>query len=134
MMYLGHQRAHGIYDYVYVPSCLFDHMWRRTMCREYERGTWGYLIHIVDKYHAQGLESFDHVLVVNYLMVAVHGRFEYPDHPGQSFNGFLHTGAEAAWRCEYDTIYIHYSPYYSGSLIRAVRPTAGTLVSRQPSA
>ena len=41
------------------------------------------------------LEALDDELVVDDLVVAVHGRLEGPHHPGQRLDRHLHAGAEA---------------------------------------
>ena len=50
---------------------------------------------VVDEHHALGLEALDDQLVVDDLVVAVHGRREAADHPGQRLDRHLHAGAEA---------------------------------------
>ena len=56
----------------------------------------GHLGDVVDEHHAEVAEAVDHQLVVDDLVVAVHGRLEGPHHPGQRLDGHLHPGAEPA--------------------------------------
>ena len=56
----------------------------------------GHLGDVVDEDDAQTLEALDDELVVDDLVVAVHGRLEGPDHPRQRLDRHLHAGAEPA--------------------------------------
>ena len=55
----------------------------------------------------KALEPVHHQLVVDDLVVAVDGRLEGPDHPGQGLDGHLDAGAEAPGRGQQHPVDIH---------------------------
>jgi putative radical SAM enzyme (TIGR03279 family) len=60
--------------------------------------------HVVDEDHAQPFEAFDHQPVVDDLVIAVHGRLEGPNHPGERLDRHFDSGAEASRRGEQHAI------------------------------
>ena len=70
------------------------------MGRQHDRAARWDLGDVVDEHHPEVLEPVDDELVVHDLVVAVHRRFEGPDHPGQRLDGHLDAGAEAPGRGE----------------------------------
>ncbi len=96
VVHLGDQRAHRI-DHdpgpVLGPG---HHLRRRPVGREHHRRPFGNLADVVDEDDAGPLEGLHHPLVVDDLVVAVDGRFEDPNHPGEGLDRHLDTGTEPA--------------------------------------
>ena len=63
---------------------------------EHERRAVGHLVDVGDEHDPQIAEPVDDEPVVHDLVVAVHGRLEHPDHPGQGLDRHLDPGAIAA--------------------------------------
>ena len=95
---LGHQRAHRVDHVAALGPGRRDHLGSRAVGRQHDRRAVGHVGDVVDEDHAQRLEAIDHHLVVDDLVVAVHGRLEGPHHPRQRLDRHLHAGAEAARR------------------------------------
>ena len=97
-MDLGHQRAHRV-DHVPAPFDGRGHYFGcRAVSREHDRAAFGYFADVVNENHTRGFETLNHQLVVDNLVVAVHGRFKCPDHPGKRLDSHLHPGAESSGR------------------------------------
>ena len=83
------------------------HVGRRAVGREHHRGTVGDIVDRVDEDHAEVPEAFHHEPVVDDLVVAVDGRLEDPDHPGQGLDGHLDAGAETTGAGQQDVLDFH---------------------------
>ena len=93
---LGHERAHGV-DHETAPVAGGGHhVGGRAVGREHHRGAVGKVVDAVDEDDPEVPEPLHHEPVVDDLVVAVDGRLEDPDHPGQGLDGHLHAGAEPA--------------------------------------
>ena len=94
VVHLGDERAHGVDDVAAPRPRGFDDRRRRAVGGQHDRITGGGVGDVVDEHHTLSLEALDDQLVVDDLVVAVHRRFEGPDHPRQGLDRHLHTGAE----------------------------------------
>ncbi len=93
---LRHERTHGIHhDGRSLLRCAHNFR-RRAVSRQHDRPTVRDLGDVVDEDDAGSLEGGDHRLVVDDLVVAVHGRLEHAHHPGERLDRHLHAGTEAA--------------------------------------
>ena len=63
---------------------------------QHHRAASRYVSHVIDKHHPGLLERVDDSRVVNDLVVAIDGRFEDPDHPGQRLDRHFNACAESA--------------------------------------
>ena len=91
---LGDERAHGVDHVAAAGPGRRDDLGRRAVGRQHDRPARRHLGDVVDEDDAEVAEAVDHELVVDDLVVAVHGRLEGPHHPGQRLDGHLHAGAE----------------------------------------
>ena len=100
---LGHEWAHRIDHHPAVGPGGGHDLWRRTVCRQHQRGAGGDVVHVVDEDDPPGPELLDDVQVVDDLVVAVDGRLEDAHHPRERLDGHLHAGAEAPRSGQEDT-------------------------------
>ena len=107
VMDLGDEWAHRVDDVATPCSGRFDDGRCRSMGREHDRVPSRDIGDVVDEDHALALEALDDQLVVDDLVVAVHGRLESPDHPGQGLDRHLHPGTEPAGLGEQHPINSH---------------------------
>ena len=104
VMDLGHQGADGIDDHAAVGPGRPDHLGRRPVGAEHQGRARRDLAHVVDEDHPLLAEGIHHNPVVHDLVVAVDGRVEDPDHPGQGLDGLLHAGTEPSGRGQQHTV------------------------------
>ena len=93
------------------------------MGRQHQRRSRWNVINVVDEDHTLGDELVYDMAVVDDLVIAVDGRFEHPDHPGQGLDGLFHPGTEAPGLSQNDAVYRH-SSRLPGSAIGANRSGA----------
>ena len=98
VMDLGHERTHCIHDEAAVGLGGRHDFGRGTMRAEHQGSTNGHVGEAVDEDDAEVAEAVDDETVVDDLVVAVDGRLEHPDEPGESLDGHLDSGAESP-RC-----------------------------------
>ena len=94
---LGDERAHRVDDVAAPRLGGGDDLGRRAVGRQHDRRARRDVGDVVDEHDALGLEALDDQPVVDDLVVAVHGRREAADHPGQRLDRHLDAGAEASW-------------------------------------
>ena len=100
VVHLGDERAHRVDDEAAGGARRLDDLGRGAVRRQHDRRARRHLGDVVDEHHAEVLEALDDQLVVDDLVVAVHGRLEGPHHPRQRLDRHLDAGAEAAGRGE----------------------------------
>ncbi len=93
---LGDQRAHRVDHVAAVGLGGGDDLGCRAVGRQHQRATRRARRSMSStKTTPRSSEALHDPLVVDDLVVAVHGRLEGPDHPGQRLDGHLDAGAEA---------------------------------------
>ena len=97
------------------------HLGGRAVGRQHDRRAVGHVGDVVDEHHAEGLEAVDDQLVVDDLVVAVHGRLEGAHHPRQRLDRHLDAGAEPAGRGQQHAS----TSMGSANLPAGARPPAG---------
>ena len=135
MVDLGHERADSIDDGAAAGTGGIDHLGGRPVGAEHERRPFGHLGHVVDEDHALLAEAVHDMPVVHDLVVAVHGRLEDPDHPGQGFDGLLDPGAEAPRLGQHHSLHGGHEAQVTGSnLIPMSAPTVTSVTAASAAA
>jgi hypothetical protein len=98
------ERTHGVDDVAATCPGGLEDFGCRAVGRKHDRAPGLDLVDVVDEHDAELAEAVDDELVVDDLVVAVDGRFERADYPGQCLDGHLDAGAESAWLCEEHTV------------------------------
>ena len=96
VVHLGDERADRIHHVTAFGVGFRDNFGSRAVRRQHQRSAGGHVRHVIDEHDALLAEALHDEPVVDDLVVAVHGRFERPDHPRERFDRHLHPGAEAA--------------------------------------
>jgi len=92
---LRHQGTYGVDDVAVTGAGGRDHLGSGTVGREHERRTGRHGLDVIDEDDSEAFEAVDDEPIVDDLVVAVDGRIEGPDHPGQRLDRHLDPGAEA---------------------------------------
>ncbi len=121
VMDLGDERADRVDDVAVVGPSRFHDVGGTAVRGQHERRTGGDVVHVVDEDHALFAEAVDDEPVVDDLVVAVHGRLEDPDHPGERLDRHLDAGAEATRLREQDLLHGH------GTRVMPVSPYPGLM-------
>ena len=123
MVDLGHERADRV-DHEAGPAAGgLDHLGGGPVGAQHQGGAGRDLGHVVDEDHPEGAELLDDQLVVDDLVVAVDGRLEDPDHPGERLDRLLHPGAEAPRLGQEDLVDAHSSRLPARSEPSGSRPS-----------
>ena len=94
VMDLGDERAHRVDDVAAAFLRRGDDLRRRAVSRQHDRPPLRDVGDVVDEDDALALEALHDQLVVDDLVIAVHGRFEAAHHPRQCLDRHLDPGAE----------------------------------------